>query len=255
MEPQSVTAYPVVHDVPALNGFLAKVFGAVEEFRAVGPAGGYHTELRIGDTKLMVGGGGPEVSWKGEARPMAFHIYVRDVDATYRRALDEGAKSLAAPTTQHWGERTANVKDPAGNLWYVATFQGENYFSEGAPTIQPYLQPAQAEPLLNFLAKAFGAVESGRATAPDGAILHTTLRIGNSALEAYDASGIYQPMPGMFYLMVANADAVYASAVEAGAEGRSAPADQDYGDRVGSVRDLADNLWYIASRPAAGGSL
>jgi PhnB protein len=179
---------------------------------------------------------------------MAFHIYVPDADATYQRALDGGAESLQAPADQEWGERTANVKDPAGNCWYIATFKGENYFSDGAPTIQPYLQPLRAEPVIAFLASAFGATELGRAATPDGVILHTTLKIGNSALELSDAFGIYQPMPGMFYLYVPDADAVYLRALESGAEAISAPADQPYGDRTASVKDISGSTWYIATR-------
>jgi uncharacterized glyoxalase superfamily protein PhnB len=52
----------------------------------------------------------------------------------------------------------------------------------------------------------------------------------------------------MFYLYVADADSIYARAVQAGGEAMSAPADQPYGDRSGSVRDVAANVWYIASR-------
>ena len=248
MEPQTVTAYPVVHDVPALIAFLGQVFGATEKLRMTGSAGGYHAEVQIGDSVLMIGGGGPDVAWKGDARPMAFHVYVPDTDATYQRALDGGGESLQAPADQDWGERTANVKDPSGNYWYIATFKGENYFSDGAPTIQPFLQPLRAEPVIAFLTSAFGATELGRAATPDGVILHTTLKIGNSAIELCDASGIYQPMPGMFYLKVADADAVYHRALESGAESISAPADQPYGDRNGSVKDVSGNAWYIATR-------
>lgn len=250
MDLQTVTAYPIVQDVPALIAYLTKVFGAVEKLRMVGSAGGYHTELQIGDTMLMLGGGGPDVSWKGDVRPMAFHIYVPDVDATYRIALDAGGESLQAPTNQEWGERTANVKDPGGNFWYIATFQGENYFSEGAPTIQPFLQPLRSEPVIAFLTCAFEATETGRAATPDGVILHTTLKIGNSAMEFIDASGIYQPMPGMFYLYVTDADATYVRAMECGAELVSTPVDQPYGDRNGIVKDVAGNIWYIATRLA-----
>jgi PhnB protein len=250
MATQTLTAYPVVHDVPANLAFLISVFGATEKVRMIGGAGGYHAEVQIGDTLLMIGGGGADVAWKGESRPMAFHIYVPNVDATYQSALGAGAESLQAPTDQEWGERTANVKDPWGNCWYIATFQGADYFSEGAPTVQPFLQPLRAEPVIDFLMNAFDAVELGRATAPDGAILHTTLKLGNSAMELIDAIGIYQPMPGMFYLYVEDADAVYARAVECGSEPISAPADRPYGDRNGSVKDLAGNLWYIASHIA-----
>lgn len=250
MDTQTVTAYPVVHDVPAVIGFLAQVFGATEKLRAVGAAGGYHAEVKIGDSGLMIGGGGPEVAWKGDARPMAFHVYVPDADAAYRRALAGGAESLQAPADQDWGERTAHVKDPSGNCWYIATFKGANYFSDGAPTVQPFLQPLHSEPVIAFLSGAFGAAEYGRTTAPDGAILHTTLKIGNSSLELIDAVGIYQPMPGTFYLYVADTDATYARALECGAVALSAPADQPYGDRNGSVRDVMGNAWYIATRLA-----
>lgn len=247
MEKQTVTAYPIVQDVPALIAFLTKVFGANERFRAVGSAGGYHAELQIGDTILMAGGGGSDVSWNGEIRPMAFHIYVPDTDAVYQRALENGADSLEAPTDQEWGERTANVKDPAGDFWYIATFQGEHYYSDGAPTVQPFLQPVAGEPLVDFLVKAFDATELGRAASSKGSILHTTLKIGNSALELFDAHGVYQPMPGMFYLYTEDVDAAFDRAVNAGAEPVSPPRDQDYGDRTGSVRDVAGNLWYVAA--------
>jgi PhnB protein len=235
MQKQTLTAYPVVSDVPALNLFLAEVFGAAEKFRAIGSAGGLHTEVQIGDTQLMIGGGAADAAWQGEAHPMAFHIYVPDVDAAYRRAIDRGAQSLQVPADQEWGERTANVKDPAGNNWYIATFHGENYFSEGAPTVQPYLQPLKAEPVIDFLVRAFDAVELGRAVSPEGAILHTTLKLGNSAMELIDAAGIYQPMPGMFVLNVADVNAAHARALECGAESTSPT----------SVKDVAGNLWYL----------
>jgi uncharacterized glyoxalase superfamily protein PhnB len=246
VEPQTVTAYPIVSDVPALIEFVTRVYGAKEKTKSVGSAGGYHVEVQIGDTGLMMGGGGTGVRWKGEARPMAFHIYVPDVDATYRTALEAGARSLQAPKDQEWGERTANVKDPVGNNWYIATFQGNNYFSEGAPTVQPFLQSERAEPVIAFLVDAFGAIETGRATGPDGAILHTTLKIGNSAMELIDAAGEYQPMPGMFYLHLGDADASYTRALECGAESVSAPVDQPWGERMGAVKDGAGNFWYVA---------
>jgi PhnB protein len=247
METQALIAYPVVQDVPALIAFLGRVFGATEKFRSVGSAGGYHAEFQIGDTALMAGGGGPDLAWKGEAQPMAFRIYVPAVDATYQLALEAGAESLQPPADQPWGERTANIKDPTGNYWYIATFPGPNYFSEGAPTVQPFLQPLRAEPVVQFLVTAFGAIELGRAATPEGAILHTTLKFRNSAMELADASGIYQPLPGMFYLYVDDADAAYSRALQAGAKSVSPPTDQSYGHRSAAVRDLTGNVWYVAT--------
>jgi uncharacterized glyoxalase superfamily protein PhnB len=53
--------------------------------------------------------------------PTMFYLYVPNVDASYRRALEAGATSLSQPTDQPYGDRTAGVKDAFGNQWYLAT--------------------------------------------------------------------------------------------------------------------------------------
>src|SRR6476660_9882058 len=180
----TLTTYLVAQDADGLIQFMTKAFGAEETFRSgPGSEGGLHCEVRIGDSMLMVGGGGAGMKWRGTPMPSAFHIYVPDCDATYARALEAGAASIAEPADQDYGERTATVKDAAGNFWYIATYKGESYKSEGAPTLQPYLHPLRAEPVLNFMKRAFGAEELGRYTAPDGVIHHTTVRIGNAHME------------------------------------------------------------------------
>ena len=131
--------------------------------------------------------------------------------------------------------------------WYVATRKAGNYKWEGAPTIQPYKHPLRADPVINFLKRAFGAEELGRYTAPDGVIHHTTIKIGDSHLEMGEAQGPYQPMKSMFYLYVPNVDDVYRTALAAGAKSMHEPADQPYGDRVGAVTDIFGNQWWIAT--------
>jgi len=69
-------------------------------------------------------------------------------------------------------------------------------------------------------------------------------------MEFFDADGIYQPMPGMFYLYVPDVDAVYRRALEAGATSISELADHAYGDRSGGVEAFG-NKWYIATHSAA----
>jgi len=244
---RTLTPYLVATNAPALVDFVKRVFDAEETFRAVGGAGGLHCEVRLGDSMMMIGGGGEGMSWSGDAQPMAFHVYVRDVDAIYRRAMDAGCESIQGPTDQQWGERTASVKDPHGNHWYIATYKGENYYSPGAPTVQPYLHPLRADPVIRFLKRAFGAVELGRYTAPDGVVHHTTIKIGTSAMELGEAQGPYQPMPSMFFLYVPDVDGTYRNALAAGATSMTEPADQSYGDRTAAVKDIFGNQWYIAT--------
>jgi PhnB protein len=53
------------------------------------------------------------------------YLYVDDVDAVYRKALDAGAEALREPADQFYGDRSAQVKDPLGNIWFLATAKEE----------------------------------------------------------------------------------------------------------------------------------
>ena len=243
----TVTPYLVAQNAPALLDFVKQVFDAKENFRSTGGAGGMHADVQLGDSRMMIGGGGAGYSWKGNSKPGAFHIYVRDCDATYKRAVDAGAATILPPTDQDYGERSASVKDAEGNFWYIATFKGKDYKWEGAPDVQPSLHPLRAEPVLNFVKRAFAAEEVGRSASPDGVIHHATFKIGDSYMEMGEAHGPYQPMRSMFYLYVPNVDELYRRALQAGAASISEPADQPYGDRNAAVRDAFGNEWYIAT--------
>ncbi|MGZ4731118.1 MAG: VOC family protein [Terriglobales bacterium] len=244
----TLTTYLVAQDADGLIAFLTKTFGAEETFRSgPGTEGGLHCEVKIGDSMLMVGGGGAGMKWRGTPMPSAFHIYVPDCDATYARALEAGATSIGKPADQFYGERSATVKDAAGNSWYIATYKGESYKWPGAPTLQPYLHPLRAEPVITFVKRAFGAQELGRHATPDGVIHHVMVKIGNGLMEMGEAHGPYQPMPTMFYLYVEDCDALYKRALSAGATSISEPQDQPYGDRSGGVIDPFGNKWYIAT--------
>ena len=244
----TITPYLVVQDVPVLLDFMKQVFGAEQILRSVGSAGGYHAEARLGDSKLMIGGGAPELAWRGENQPMALHVYVEDTDATYQRALKAGAVSTGEPVDQPYGERGAGVKDQFGNNWYIATYKGEKYIPEGLFTVTPYLHPLRAEPVIDFLKRAFGAGDVEKYASPEGVIHHASIRIGDSVLEMGEAHGPYQPNASMFYLYVPDVDAMYLRAMKAGATSMSEPADQPYGDRTAGVKDAFGNQWYIATR-------
>ena len=243
----TVTPYMIAADGAALIDFAKRVFGAEETFRGVGSAGGIHGEVRIGDSMLMMGGGIPGHKFGATPKPHALHVYVEDTDAVYAKALDAGASSMGAPQDHDYGERGASVKDAFGNYWYIATHRGERYVPEGMHNVNVYLHPRRAEPVINFMKRAFGAEERARHASADGVIQHAEVRLGSSVIEMGEAHGPYQPLSTTMFLYVSDADAVYAQAVRAGATSTQAPADQPYGDRVGGVRDAFGNEWWIAT--------
>jgi PhnB protein len=245
-----VTPYLVAEDGPALLEFTKQAFGAEETFRTVGPAGGLHGEVRIGDSMLMVGGGIPGKEFKATPKTHALHIYVEDADAVCKKALAAGATLIDEPRDQEYGERSGSVKDPAGNIWYIATHKGESYLAKGLNNVNAYLHPLRAEPVITFLKRAFGALELGKYASPDGVVHHAEIRVGDSVVEMGEPHGPhskYEPMPAMFYVYVPDCDAVYRRALVAGAKSIQEPADQPYGDRNGAVTDSFGNTWYIAT--------
>lgn len=244
---RTVTPYLIAPDGPALLEFVKAAFGAEEIFRGIGGAGGLHAEVRFGDSMLMVGGGIPGREFKSTANTHALHVYVKDADAVYQKALAAGATSMGAPVDQEYGERSASVKDPAGNWWYIATHKGQSYVPKGLNNVNVYMHPVQAEPVINFLTRAFDGREIARYASPEGVIHHAQVQVGTSVIEMGEAHGPYQPMKSGFYLYVPDADAVYRHALEAGATSLFEPADQPYGDRSGGVADAFGQTWYIAS--------
>lgn len=114
----TVTPYLMVRNAEALVDFVREAFGATELFRSTGSAGGLHIEVRIGDSMIMIGGGG---TWSGEQMPAAIYLYMDDVDTVYKRALKAGATSIMEPEDQPYGDRLGGVKDEFGNVWYIST--------------------------------------------------------------------------------------------------------------------------------------
>jgi len=243
---RTVTPYVVVRDAPALIEFAARAFGAQETGRFVGA--GLHAEVRIADSMLMIGGGmPPERPYDGQQWTTAFHIYVPDTDVAYDRALAAGATSIGEPREMEYGERSAGVKDAFGNVWYIATAHGERHVPAGLQTVNVYLHPLRAEPLIAFVTRAFGATDIVKHASPDGIIHHANVRVGDTIIEMGEAHGPYQPMPTRFYLYVADVDGSYRRALDAGATSISEPNNQPYGERVAGVADAFGNQWYLAT--------
>ena len=63
---------------------------------------------------------------QGESQPTQsyLHVYVPDTDAVYAQALAAGATGVTPPSDAPYGDRAATVKDPFGNMWFLATYLG-----------------------------------------------------------------------------------------------------------------------------------
>ncbi|HEY5243118.1 MAG TPA: VOC family protein [Polyangiaceae bacterium] len=108
---RSVTSRLVAPDAAALVDFLRRAFGATGAFHTERP-----TELKIGDSIVMVSGSGPR-----DRMPAFLYLYVEDVDATFARALETGGVLREAPQDLPYGDRRAMIEDPGGNVWQIAT--------------------------------------------------------------------------------------------------------------------------------------
>ncbi len=122
----------------------------------------------------------------------------------------------------------------------------KNFKREGFHTITPYLIAQPAVELVDFVKQAFGAVESFRTTGSAGG-LHCEVTIGDSVV-MIGGGPTFDPRPVAIHLYVPDVDEVYARAVEAGATSVAEPSDQEYGERIASVKDIGGNEWYIAKR-------
>ncbi len=113
----SVTPYFTIQGAAKLIDFLKQAFGAEEMVRMPGPGGAImHAEARVGNSMVMISD-----AVRDTPMPGSVFLYVNDVDATYKRALQAGAVSLMEPTDMFWGDRFGRVKDPCGNIWGIAT--------------------------------------------------------------------------------------------------------------------------------------
>jgi uncharacterized glyoxalase superfamily protein PhnB len=115
------TITPYLYGTLELVDFLKNAFGAVEVHSGVpDESGRLHAEVKIGDSHVLLGSG-----WFADpSMSAAIWIYVPDVDATCKRAVQAGATLLREPADQTWGDRVGGVKDRCGNTWWIATHKG-----------------------------------------------------------------------------------------------------------------------------------
>jgi PhnB protein len=121
----TVTPYLIVNGGVRAVEFYKKAFGAkaVVCMEQGGKLG--HAELTIGDSKIMLSDGCPEMKTPSPKElggsPVSIYLYVKDVDAIVKRAIAAGAKVVRPVEDQFYGDRSGGVEDPFGHQWYVAT--------------------------------------------------------------------------------------------------------------------------------------
>jgi PhnB protein len=122
----TVTPYLTIRNAADALDFYKRAFGATELFRmsdASGKVG--HAEIRIGDSAIMLSDEFPEMNARSPesigGSPVAIHLYVEDVDAVVKRAVEAGAEVVRPVENQFYGDRGGMLSDPFGHSWWVST--------------------------------------------------------------------------------------------------------------------------------------
>jgi PhnB protein len=121
-----LSPYLCIDGAAAAIDFYTQVFDAKERMRIPGPDGKLgHAEIQIGDAVLMLADEHPEIGFRSPhsigGTPVALSLYVHDVDAVFKRALENGATALKDVQDQFYGDRSGSFEDPFGHRWSVAS--------------------------------------------------------------------------------------------------------------------------------------
>jgi len=123
---EAVTPYLIVKDAAAAIEFYKNAFGATELMRMGAPGGKIgHAEIKIGKSPVMLADEHPEMRVYGPGHfggtPVHLLLYVEDVDAVVKRAMDLGSELDRPIKDQFYGDRSGTIRDPYGHQWTVAT--------------------------------------------------------------------------------------------------------------------------------------
>jgi PhnB protein len=125
---QAITPHLTVRDAANAIRFYGSAFGARELFRNAAANGLImHAELLLGSSRFFVNDEFPEYGTLGPPEPsvgrapVVLHLYVPDVDAALARAVTAGATVLIPAANMPWGDRYAELRDPFGHCWSLAS--------------------------------------------------------------------------------------------------------------------------------------
>jgi PhnB protein len=122
----TVTPYLVVDGANDAIDFYRRAFGATERLRMPAPEGKIgHAEIQIGDSVVMLSDPFPEMGapapTSAGANAFGVMLYVDNVDAVFKQAVDAGATVTKPLENQFWGDRYGKVRDPFGHQWHLAS--------------------------------------------------------------------------------------------------------------------------------------
>jgi PhnB protein len=122
--------YLTVKDADKSAEFYEKAFGFTLSSQPARDEQGkiQHAEMKFGKgVSIMFA---PEGAWGSPRKTpnslgimpsLSLYIYCHDVDALYKKAVANGAKSLMEPNDGFWGDRFCTLLDPDGHEWMFAT--------------------------------------------------------------------------------------------------------------------------------------
>jgi PhnB protein len=122
----TLSVHLAVDDASKAIDYYKQAFGAKERMRMDAPGGNIgHAELEIGDSLVMLSDPFPQSSVRppkevGGTSASVF-MYVEDVDAVVKQAVDAGATVTMEVADQFWGDRFGTITDPFGHVWSIAT--------------------------------------------------------------------------------------------------------------------------------------
>lgn len=111
----SVAPYLIVNGAQATIDFLVAVFGAVPLTIQRRDDKIQHGEVRIDDTVVMLTDA--VEGWPAVASNV--HVYVKDVDATFKLAIAHGATSVQEPVKKDDADKRGGFRDNGGTTWWV----------------------------------------------------------------------------------------------------------------------------------------
>jgi PhnB protein len=122
----TLTTHLAVENAGEAIEFYTRAFGAKETVRMDAPGGTIgHAELKIGDSTIMLADPFPQSNAKPPTElggtTASLLVYVEDVDAAVKKAVDAGGTVTMEPEDQFWGDRMGSVTDPYGHVWQIAT--------------------------------------------------------------------------------------------------------------------------------------